>query len=234
LFVLLAKEGKTMVEPLKVIHNGQHFREPLAARWAVFFEALGVRYEHEGESLEVDGLRYLPTFWMPEQQCWVEVKGQELTEEDDKKALLLAHHTRKHVYLFAGEIQVPDGKPVSPAYRYHWGESLPSIRIPPFRSCLASCHWCECPFCRQVTIEYDGLCQCQCVRHMYTTTYRLGFDEQSPKRLPHEAEDDYTHLDWWASKITGTFLTFDSPRLVAAYTAARQACFEDDERGEQR
>ena len=43
--------------------NGSLFRSRLEARWAVFFDALGVEYEYEPEGFELtSGQGYLPDF----------------------------------------------------------------------------------------------------------------------------------------------------------------------------
>lgn len=44
-------------------YNGYRFRSRLEARWAIFFDALGVDYEYEPEGFELpSGKRYLPDF----------------------------------------------------------------------------------------------------------------------------------------------------------------------------
>lgn len=69
---------------MKVIqtrYKGFLFRSRLEARWAVFFDALQVKwhYEHEGFEFD-DGTRYLPDFWLPELNLWVEVKGKPIQD----------------------------------------------------------------------------------------------------------------------------------------------------------
>lgn len=64
---------------MKVIpthYKGYFFRSRLEARWAVFFDALHIKWEYETEGFEFDGgIRYLPDFWLPDFNLWVEVKG---------------------------------------------------------------------------------------------------------------------------------------------------------------
>lgn len=44
----------------------------------MFFDALGVRWEYEKEGYDLGNAGwYLPDFWLPGQQTWVEVKGQD-------------------------------------------------------------------------------------------------------------------------------------------------------------
>lgn len=85
-----------MVKAIETKYNGYKFRSRLEARWAVFFDALGIPWEYEPEGFDLgDGLFYLPDFRL---QCWgtrgdlldepfdlwVEVKGV-MTEKDAKK-----------------------------------------------------------------------------------------------------------------------------------------------------
>ncbi len=44
-------------------YKGYRFRSRLEARWAVFFDALGLKWEYEPEGFDLgDGVRYLPDF----------------------------------------------------------------------------------------------------------------------------------------------------------------------------
>lgn len=96
--------------PIKAIetrYKGYRFRSRLEARWAVFFDTVGLRYEYEKEGFDLgsSGL-YLPDFWLPEIKAWFEVKGPDPTEEEHKKAAALARHTEFPVVLMAGEVGV--------------------------------------------------------------------------------------------------------------------------------
>lgn len=75
-----AKFGhKAAVSEIKAIeteYNGYRFRSRLEARWALFFDALGIRYEYEPEGYSLsDGSMYLPDFYLPDIKYYVEVKG---------------------------------------------------------------------------------------------------------------------------------------------------------------
>lgn len=61
-------------KPIQTHYNGYYFRSRVEARWAVFFDTLGVRYEYEPEGYEIDGIKYLPDFYLPLERLWVEVK----------------------------------------------------------------------------------------------------------------------------------------------------------------
>ena len=47
-------------------YKGYRFRSRLEARWAVFFDALGIEWDYEPEGFELgNGERYLPDFFLP-------------------------------------------------------------------------------------------------------------------------------------------------------------------------
>ena len=60
-------------------YKGYNFRSRLEARWAVFFDALGLKWEYEPEGFELDdGTKYLPDFkvqYPDGGEQWFEVKS---------------------------------------------------------------------------------------------------------------------------------------------------------------
>lgn len=51
------------ITPIETVYNGYRFRSRLEARWAVFFDSLGVKYEYEPEGFNIPGVgNYLPDF----------------------------------------------------------------------------------------------------------------------------------------------------------------------------
>ena len=82
-----------MIPALPTRHAGVLFRSRLEARWAVFFDHLGIRWEYEPQGfLLSSGEGYLPDFWLPERGWYVEVKPR---GGDTSKAVALAgagHH----------------------------------------------------------------------------------------------------------------------------------------------
>ena len=96
------------MKAIETVYNGYRFRSRLEARWAVFFDALGVVYQYEPEGYDLNGVRYLPDFWLPQLNCWVEVKRCWPTDKEEEKAQLLAWHTGKQVYIFHGDVWLPD------------------------------------------------------------------------------------------------------------------------------
>lgn len=114
-----------MLKPIETTYNGYRFRSRLEARWACFLDALALPYAYEAEGYDLDGLWYLPDFWLPTLNCWVEIKGQKPNSEEIKKALLLAQAAGRPVVLFAGEIdpRIVGGIATNSYYpdAYAWG-----------------------------------------------------------------------------------------------------------------
>ena len=73
--------------PIETNYRGHRFRSRLEARWAVFFDALGIPWLYEPQGYRINGRPYLPDFLLTECGTWVEVKG---SESDLDKDLLRA------------------------------------------------------------------------------------------------------------------------------------------------
>lgn len=74
---------KPWIKAIDTEYNGMVFRSRLEARWAVFFDAAGIKYEYEPEGFEYHGYRYLPDFYLPELDTYVEVKPDRDGFEND-------------------------------------------------------------------------------------------------------------------------------------------------------
>lgn len=85
------------IKAIETIYNGYRFRSRLEARWAVFFDALGIEYLYEAEGYQLsDGTLYLPDFYLPESDSFFEVKGV-MGELDMHKIEMLMKDTGKAV-----------------------------------------------------------------------------------------------------------------------------------------
>ena len=81
-----------MIKAIETEYKGYRFRSRLEARWAVFFDEAGIKWEYEPEGFELpSGKRYLPDFKIHNvydtrsdttyDSLWVEVKGC-MTQDD--------------------------------------------------------------------------------------------------------------------------------------------------------
>lgn len=80
---------------LPTYYKGITFRSRLEARWAIIFDELGYKWEYEPEAFLIEhyeqSFGYLPDFYMPELDCFVEVKGH-LTYEEYVRLMQIAQH----------------------------------------------------------------------------------------------------------------------------------------------
>ncbi len=94
-----------MIKAIETKYKGYKFRSRLEARWAVFFDALGIKWEYEKEGYALgDAGLYLPDFWLPgiSGGAWIEIKGEYPTDAELIKAEALCDATKKDVYVFVG------------------------------------------------------------------------------------------------------------------------------------
>ncbi len=93
-----------MSEAIQTIYKGCKFRSRLEARWAVFFDTVGVPYEYEKDGFGIDGKWYLPDFYIPSWDKFVEV--DELGSVSRRKFTTMAKvtmQTKKAFLLIRGD-----------------------------------------------------------------------------------------------------------------------------------
>ena len=78
------------IKAIDTSYKGFLFRSRLEARWAVFFDALGLDWEYEPEGFELpDGTRYLPDFCVQTPQgnpIWYEIKPKHVQRDAKHEA----------------------------------------------------------------------------------------------------------------------------------------------------
>ena len=109
------------IKAIETQYKGYRFRSRLEARWAVFFDTLGVKWEYEPEGFELPSGRYLPDFWLPESLLWVEVKPVKATDEEKQLAEELSSATRWRVYISEGVPRGNNGLLFAGAYGWMGG-----------------------------------------------------------------------------------------------------------------
>lgn len=91
---------------MKVIetkYKGYRFRSRLEARWAVYFDTIGIEWEYEKEGFEFNnGEKYLPDFWLPQVNMWAEVKPGRFSDDELKKVKALVMETSFPCILLEG------------------------------------------------------------------------------------------------------------------------------------
>lgn len=199
------------LKAIETTYKGYRFRSRLEARWAVFFDALGVpwEYEKQGYDLGPNGW-YLPDFWLPQQDCWIEIKPDRPGDTEGDRAAALAKATGQQVLIFWGPIPMPldrmnlgqddrDG-----AWSY-WPEGWDNFY-----------QWCECEQCGTLGIRFDGRSD--------RLPCKGCWECQHGQRCLH----DPPRVDGCKSGGDKSY-NVGSPKLIAAYTAARSARFEHGE-----
>lgn len=93
-----------MIQAIETRYNGYRFRSRTEARWAVFFDALDVKYEYEKEGFHLPSGSYLPDFWIKEYAGkWVEIKGDLPTSKEIMLCSELAEISGRTVVLIWGQ-----------------------------------------------------------------------------------------------------------------------------------
>lgn len=100
-----------MIKAIETQYKGYRFRSRLEARWAVFFDAVGIAWEYEKQGYDLGGLTYLPDFWLPDLSLWAEVKADMFADAEVEKAKRLLAGTGKDVVMLVGapEIRIYEG-----------------------------------------------------------------------------------------------------------------------------
>lgn len=106
------------IKPIETRYAGCHFRSRIEARWAVFFDHLGIGWEYEPQGFDLPSGPYLPDFLLDlrtptpghmgsdpiQEGVWWEVKGAAPTQHEDHLCWELMEATHQHVYMAHGAI----------------------------------------------------------------------------------------------------------------------------------
>lgn len=95
------------MQPLKAIetrYKGYRFRSRTEARWAVAFDAMEIEWEYEKEGYELPSGWYLPDFWLPGYQVFLEVKGATPSVAETHKLMDLSLATDEYVGFLIGQV----------------------------------------------------------------------------------------------------------------------------------
>lgn len=84
-------------------YRGYSFRSRLEARWALFLDCMEEAWEYEKEGFHLsNGVDYLPDFWLPRLQLWIEIKGQAPSGEELALCEQLRDDSNNAVAIFHG------------------------------------------------------------------------------------------------------------------------------------
>jgi hypothetical protein len=194
------------IKPIETRWNGYRFRSRLEARWAVFFERLGLRWEYEPEGFVLpSGRYYLPDFKI-HGIGWFEIKpiievdlllDPWPNEGSLEEEFFLGFTGKKEPEIYCGQ---PGGVLYGPPGPV--GDYLDTPGS--YAGCIGAdnhYYFCECPDCGVIGFEFHG------------RSARVKHDPDCP--VPKSGSDKNYNID--------------SPRILLAATAARSARFEHGE-----
>ena len=182
---------------IETAYCGYRFRSRLEARWAVFLDAVDLGYRYESEGFDLDGVRYLPDFWLPKLAIWLEIKPTFPAPEEIEKARALARLTTLPCVIVHGDLRAPTGDPWELAVEPpDAAPAATGIMCYPDGTYSGLYWWCECPRCGTVNIAYEGRALASC-----------------PQCFDAERSDECGN-------------TQATQRIVTAFAAARRARFE--------
>lgn len=136
-----------MITPIETVYKGYRFRSRLEARWAIFFDSLGIPWEYEKEGFDIGGKWYLPDFYLPQIDTWIEIKPalgkDDLDEWPDHPFEGCNQISLPHLVVIKGDPWVDPENDSEFSYNgfiigdfYYW--------------------FCECPVCGKIGIEFEG------------------------------------------------------------------------------
>ncbi len=152
--LLVRGKGAPDPRPIPTRYAGHLFRSRNEARWAVFFNMLNVRWQYEPEGYTDGRIRYLPDFWLPDFDCFWEVKPDD--QYDMAKIDMLVKATGKTVYVAIGPpgISSSSNGHIPPGDSCFEDRSLGAFMHSPSWGWDCQHQWCQCPFCGRLGIEY--------------------------------------------------------------------------------
>jgi hypothetical protein len=214
------------MKAIETQYAGCRFRSRLEARWAVFFDHLGVKWEYEPEGFDLDGVWYLPDFYLPD-HGWVEVKPSEPHEVDPaglKKWQRFCNAIAPCVE--CGEASQPDAPEVCGACVFD-AEAKALFRIQTAYLFIGDIPDPRSDFSTFGDGYEDGIvwhgregedygyCWCACPTGKH---FGIEFNGRGARVSCHCPRPDNCHPD--------KMYCPDHPRILAAYTAARSARFD--------
>lgn len=223
-----------MIKAIETRYAGCLFRSRLEARWAVFFDTLGIRWEYEKEGYDLgEAGWYLPDFWLPRPQCFVEIKGVECSDKDRIKCETLHKQSGFSVFIAVGNI----GEHQWIEFGGYWKEKPASTRslyangfVDIQQSCLL------CPVCGSNYVSMDRDRSKTNDLAMYCESnhsWRLGFTDAYKGHTRPAFRDVFEHVHSYPDEQWEYDLQINGidTNRSNAITAARSARFEHGESG---
>ncbi len=241
------------IKAIETKYKGYRFRSRLEARWAVMLDSLGIKWEYEPEGYVIDDKTwYLPDFYLPDCDTWLEIKPKFPTNEELNKvaSLIKAENTKEGVY--AKPCYIGIGTPGVPKISITFNRASKSSQYHLNDGCVLLClgllsiQLCAFAF---VNVETEPKWD---ISYLYTNgtmlfnlekqklevdlLYKIPANKMTKKQIDNiengKALPDYTGLCYPISQggfgiwYQGDGRDYTHPDLIKAYDAARSARFE--------
>jgi len=160
-----------IIKAIQAEYSGITFRSRLEARWAMFFDGIGVEWHYEYEGFQLSSGWYVPDFWLPKVRSgskvgvFVEVKPFQV---NDPRLADVEEETSEKIFMVVGNPRLDNGHLMKCAF---CGEV--SIGHHPFGITCRDC-WCS-----RVSSEEDGSRPCGILEAMEAAEDEW---EEAPKR----------------------------------------------------
>lgn len=146
-----------MIKTIPTTYNGVEYRSRLEARWAVFFDELGIRHYYEYEGFDLDGRWYVPDFYLPDVRGGMYCEVKPLKQGEDTAIAQLPSATGKICALLMGP---PQGclfdRSANEWDERHW-IFFPIDHEPGWSVSFDSYHeFCLCPVTGRTGFEFEG------------------------------------------------------------------------------
>lgn len=223
-----------MASELKAIetqYKGYRFRSRLEARWAVFLDHLGKQWEYEPQGFDLGAAGwYLPDFHISgSEECWLEIKpDQEPTKADSDKWIAFTEQAQTPIYVSFGTPSLPSDNR-SAEYR------VMAILLYPGMVVKDSLYDLTKPFVDPRHWLWHERTADNSFTLWPVPSFEPVDDETEFMRYPWNSRMIRFRPDDTPARVIDPILagtkTLWSPRLAAAYEAARSARFEYGECG---
>lgn len=170
------------IKAIETVYRGYRFRSRLEARWAVFFDYMGIAWDYEHEGYQTTTGYYVPDFWLPQVYLRETKKGVifEVKPPD---------HPHEHLQLeeVAGHLGV--GGILACGFDFvSWKNSDTLVQIAPWWDSCATIYTCS---------------HCHTTKFCYPVGYQLECDHCSKgdydysERLLEKANADALRYRFW-------------------------------------
>lgn len=91
------------IQAIPTVYRGIQMRSKLEAAWARFMDEHATKWAYEPTGFDLDGVRYLPDFWLPDCRTFLEVKGLMDDASERKIAALVEAAAPRGITVVVGE-----------------------------------------------------------------------------------------------------------------------------------